>query len=271
MRETRPDVNRSVAAKSVPAAEAALLLAVTACPSLLIPFADNPFEPHKAAFLWAAAVTAAAAIVCAVPRLKRLAADRPWTRWLVQVAIGSAVALVISASLSWSPALAWWGSGLRRYGGFTELALVSVLIVAAVLVTNRTERDRLLACIVLGSVGPTVYALSQWLGVDPLAAQAKAWQRPGSTFGNPLLLSGYLAAVVPLTIAHATSRARPLQKAGGWGLVVLQVAALAAARSTGPLLAIGVAVTVVGSAVLDRKSTRLNSSHSRASRMPSSA
>ena len=116
--------------------------------------------------------------------------------------------------------------------------------------TNQHHRDRLVTCLVLGSIGPTVYALAQWLGVDPLASRGELWRRPGSTFGDPLFLSGYLAAVVPLTIAQAIGGVRREQKVGMWTLVALQIAALAATRSRGPLLAISGATMVAGAMVL---------------------
>lgn len=232
------------------AAEAAVFLTLTACPSVLMAFADNPFEPHKAAFLWVFALAGVAAIVSDLPRLRRLTIDRPWTRGLAGTAICLAVVLAVSATRSQSPALAWWGSGLRRYGAWTELALLAIMTVTALRVTDRARLDAFLVAVALGSIGPTALALSQWFGVDPLGGHGAAWQRPGSTFGNPLFLAGYLVAVVPLTIACALRCPSPMQKVGAWGLVIAQVVVLAAARSSGPLIALAIASTIVGAALL---------------------
>lgn len=221
-----------------------MLLAVTACPSLVIAFGDSPFEAHKAAFLWVAASAGLGAIVSDVPRLKRMLVDRPWTRWLAAVAVASAVALAVSTAGAASPRMAWWGSGLRRHGTVTEIALLSVMAITALLAVDRRRFDRVLAAAVLGSIGPTVYAVSQWIGVDPLAAVPG--QRPGSTFGNPLFLSGYFVAVLPLAIAYAASRPSPAQRVIAWGLVLAQGLVLAVVRSSGPLVALAAAGTIAG-------------------------
>jgi hypothetical protein len=169
----------------------------------------------------------------------------------------SVAGMLVSVWISRSPALAWWGSGLRRYGGLTELALVGVMVTTAILAADRGRFDRCLVAIALGSVGPTVYALFQWAGADPLGPQAAPWPRPGGTFGNPLFLSGYLAAALPVTIACAARRSvRPRRRAAAWGLVGLQSVALAAARSIGPVLGLGLATAIVAAAVLVRRGQR---------------
>jgi hypothetical protein len=251
MRTNRPQVKRVLSAEYAAVAEVALLLALIVCPSLLIPFAANPFEPHKAAFLWTAAVISVVAlIVGSGVHLRKSMVERSAPRWLVITVLCLSLSVVVSVWISESPGLAWWGSGLRRYGGLTELALAGVLVAAVILARDRDRFDRCLVAIVLGSIGPTVYALSQWGGADPLGPGAAAWQRPGSTFGNPLFVSGYLVTVLPVTVACAARAAPPLRTIGAWGLVVLQGVALIAARSIGPALALGAATVIVGTAML---------------------
>jgi hypothetical protein len=251
MRTNQRRVKHVNVAEQSTVAELALLFALVVCPALLIPFAENPFEPHKAAFLWTAVFTSAAAlIVSGVGDIKALIAERPAFRWIVTASLCSVAAMIVSVSISESPALAWWGSGLRRYGGLTEVVLAGAMVVAATVAIDRDRFDRCLTAIMLGSIGPTLYALFQWAGADPLGPGTAAWQRPGSTFGNPLFLSGYLVTVLPITIAYAARSTLPLPTTGAWGLVVLQIVALVAARSVGPALALGAATVIVGTAIL---------------------
>ena len=98
-------------------------------------------------------------------------------------------------------------------------------------------------------------AIDNQVKVSPLAAGAAALRR----FWRPFLLIQTSAAL--LAIAYRVSV--PFREA----------CALAAAWKTAGGLPVAAATTAVAGGLLpeDRKSTRLNSSHSRASRMPSSA
>lgn len=256
MKRNDRDVNSGRAADITLAAESALLLALTACPAILIPFGDSPFEAHKGALLWVAAATSITASLIGVRRWLAVVLDRPWMRSLLVAAVASAVALAVSVVLSQAPALSWWGSGLRRYGGSTQLAFGGILVSTVLMIAaDPTRVDRCVASLVLGSIGPTVYAIAQTLGIDPLALEPAVGARPTSTFGNPLFLSGYLAAAVPMTMSYAMSLTA-WRKRAAWGLVALQGAAIAAARSSGPLLAMAVATALVGALVLAARGRR---------------
>src|SRR6266496_3156528 len=101
--------------------ESAVLMALTTCPSLLIPFAANPYEPHKAAFFWPCA--AVAGVACALPYASRHVRGPvrvEWTRVLVACAAVTMLAMLFSTARSDAPALAWWGSALRRQGAITQ-------------------------------------------------------------------------------------------------------------------------------------------------------
>ena len=231
--------------------ELPLIVALTIGPSLMVPFADSGFEPPKAVLLWVMAFAAVTITIMSGSRdVWRLTSTQPWTRAVSVAAACAAVPLLVSVSLSDAPLLGWCGSALRRFGGGTELALLGVLTVAASVSTKRHVRGRMLIAAAVGGIGPTVYALSQWAGVDPFSAEPTRWVRPGSTFGNPLLLGGYLIAVFPLTIAGAIIAERPLVKRALWALVVLQCAALAVARAAGPILALVAAWAIAGTAFL---------------------
>ena len=94
--------------------------------------------------------------------------------------------------------------------------------------------------------------------------------RPHGTFDNPNFLSEFLVAAAILCMARLLwegdrPRFRRWETAG---IVVFLATALSLAESRGVLFA---AVPAFGFLLVDRKSTRLNSSHSSVSRMPSSA
>ncbi len=249
MKKGRAGVNR-LELDIAPAAEALVCVAVAAVPSLVIPFGENPFEPHKAAFLWAATSAGAAALIASPEQLSRLIRERPWTKRLA-IAVGcSLVSIAVSSILSPAPALAWWGSGVRRFGALTEIALPCLMVIVAALAADPARFGRIVTAAVLGSVAPTLYGMAQWLGVDPLNLDARLFERPSGTFGNPLWLSGYLVAVMPLSVGYAATSSEPLRRRAGAMLVGLQAIAVVAARSRGPILAVSVAAAVVGAAML---------------------
>ena len=256
MGRKKSDVNGERIADIALAAEAALLLAITACPTLLVAFGDSPFEAHKAAFLWAAAAISLTAGLLAGRRWAALASDHFWIRCLLVTVALTAAGVILSVWLSPAPALAWWGSGLRRFGGSTELALGAVLVSGALLIAADPARaDRWIAGLVLASIGPTMYAIAQTLGVDPLALEPAIGARPTSTFGNPLFLAGYLAAALPVTVAYAAGLGS-WRKWIAWALVVAQCAVVAATRSRGPVLALAAVALLVGSLVLAARGYR---------------
>src|SRR5438067_1447029 len=117
MKKGRSDVNNP---ELHAPAEALVLIAVAAIPTLVIPFGENPFEPHKAALLWASAAAGTAAALASPKLLTQLIRERPWTRRLAIAAGCSVASIALSSILSPAPALAWWGSGLRRFGAVTE-------------------------------------------------------------------------------------------------------------------------------------------------------
>lgn len=241
-----------------PAAEAALLLAVATCPALIIPFASHPFEPHKAAFLWMTAAAACAAVAFAPVvvwgQLRRFGGGRR----LFLLGLACAMAgLCLLATFSEAPHLAWWGSILRRYGAATQVSLLAVLGATLLAASGIRAPERLLDALILGSVGPTVYAIAQALRFDPLTWDLGRSQG-NSTFGNWLFFAGYVAAIWPLTVGRAMiatrralhdrgSRPAAVCAAALWILLGLQSAALALAGSRGPLLAL---VATVGLAAI---------------------
>lgn len=248
------DAKGGASIESASAAEAAILVAVATCPALLIPFADHPFEPHKAAFLWVAAAAAfGAALSTPHASWRRIRALDGWPRALIFCAAITVVTTLVSTVLSEAPALAWWGSPLRRQGTLTGIAILYLMSTALVF-SNEASFRRLVTATIVGSIGPTVYALYQVLGVDPLVWDVGVLSRASSTFGNPLFFGGYLVIVWPLTLGRAIVETRRLQidhslsvrVGGAWAMLALQSLALFATRSLGPVLALLVASAIAG-------------------------
>src|SRR5207249_11445309 len=96
------------------ATEALVILSLVVCPALLIPFANNPFEPHKAAFLWTAGFAACVAAATSLSiRPEPLRAAHGPTSWLLACIALATIVMFVSTARSESPALAWWGSPVR--------------------------------------------------------------------------------------------------------------------------------------------------------------
>lgn len=234
------------------ATEIALLVAVAVCPAVVIPQGFHPFDTHKAPLLWTAAAAVFAALVASFFVRRSMAwPANGWRRALIVLAALGTVAMVVSTIRSEAPALAWWGSALRRYGTLTELSLAA-LLVAGVAAGNGAFPRRVWLAVVIGSVLPTLYAAAQLVGVDPLSTGVRIEEPPTSTLGNRLFLSGYLAIVWPLTLGWTVDAWGRVRSA--WDsrfvapllLLVLQSAVLAAARSAGPWLALLIAAALLG-------------------------
>src|SRR5207247_9170038 len=134
-------------------------------PSHQMPFDENPFGPHKAALLWAVTAAATAAVLASPSRMIQRLRERTWTRRLAIAAGCSIASIAASSILSPAPTLAWWGSGVRRFGALTEIALLCTTIVVGVLAADPARFGRIVTAVVVGSVAPTLYGTAQWLGV----------------------------------------------------------------------------------------------------------
>ncbi len=148
--------------------------------------------------------------------------------------------LVLATVFGIAPAEALGGAAVRRHGLLTWLALGVVFCEACVIATSEAGRRRLLAALVAGSVWPSIHALVQAAGMDPVQWTGTVVGRAAGTLGNPLLMAGYLAVVVPLTASQ-------VRRAPGYAVcLLLQLAALAATGSRGPVLALGAGAVVFG-------------------------
>lgn len=213
---------------------AIVLTMLAALPSYFNLAGDQIFEEEKSLLFRAAALMALPGVLVAFRR------DR--TTYLRTPIVLAFLALVVMLGIAtiWAivPADALMGAHLRRHGYATWLA-ASVLFAAMLpAVHSSSGRDAILRAFVIGAAWPSLYVLLQRAGLDPIQWLAPSLGfKPGSTFGNHVLLGGYLALAVPLTALEAWRSHR------GWlVLLVLELSAVAATGSRGAALAVGAAL-----------------------------
>jgi O-antigen ligase len=215
--------------------EAVVLTLLAALPAFINIATERIFEEEKALLLRAAALLALPGAVVLLWRQGGRVLRQP----VVLVFAALTAALMAAAALGVSPRDAFAGVYLRRHGVATWLSLGLVFLVVSAVARAEDGRRRILQAIAIGSLWPSVYAVLQWSEVDPVGWLGTTPGRSGSTLGNPILLGGYLAVAIPLTV-HLAARTvwyRPL--------VLLQLVALAASGSRGPAIALVAAALVL--------------------------
>lgn len=218
-------------------AEAIALTLVAALPAFMNLVSAGVFEEEKSLLVRAAALVALPGAWLG----SRVLGVR-FRRHPIVVSLAAFTAMIVLSSLAAAaPREAFLGAHLRRHGAVTMLALAVLFVALCIGARSRAGRHRLLGAVVIGSIWPSLYLLLQRGGFDPVEwVTATAGPVPGSTFGNPVMMGGYLAAVVSLTAAHAW-RSRSV---GAGVALALQLAALAASESRGALVALAAGTLV---------------------------
>jgi O-antigen ligase/Flp pilus assembly protein TadD len=221
--------------------EAPTLVTLAALPAYINLASLRIFEEEKALLLRAAALVAVAAMAASW----RTSTTRvPWRHPIV-LAFGAWLSvLMCAAAFAIAPYDAWFGAYARQHGTASWLALAVLFLAACDIGRSAAGRDRIVAAVALGSIWPSLYALMQAASLDPVTWTDTIPGRAGSTSGNPILLGGYLAVAIPFTAAAAW-RWRPLALC-----LLLQIAALVATGSRGPLLAAGAAAAIAAVTLL---------------------
>jgi tetratricopeptide (TPR) repeat protein/O-antigen ligase len=223
-----------------------LLALVAVVPGFIDLASARVFEEPKALLVRAAAIML---LAMAAARGFHAWRDRSvWTHPIARAVLALTGAVVASSCFSLLPHVSWWGAYTRGHGALTWLALVVVFLAAAFFCDTPSRRHRLLIASAAGSLVPSTYALLQVAGADPIQWSWILPGRAGSTFGNPILLGGYLAAIVPLTAAAVVVLPNRTARIAAAVALVLQCSALMAAGSRGPLL--GLAAAAVAGLVL---------------------
>ncbi len=184
--------------------EAGWLVALAIVPLEVAVGADRPFEPAKAVLLQALAVVTAGAwllrrVGAPVTRPAGPAGAAP-VRAFVAATAALAVVATAGTALSLSPTVSLAGSSARSHGLLTLVAVWVIAVVAATELRSGGQVTRLLHVATVAAVPVAAVALLQRHGID--AVPVDRVSRPGSTFGNPLLLAGWLVTVTPLVAAR---------------------------------------------------------------------
>jgi len=155
---------------------------------------------------------------------------------------GSFVVAAIMGLLALEPNVALLGSFARAQGVLAVLALTALAGAA----TSLDAQQRVGVYRVAGMLGGVVavYALLQFVGLDPIAPVGVAESRPAATLSNPTTLAGWLVLLLPMTAALALTDAA--RRRGWLLLLVLQFLALLTTGSRSAVLALVGVATVLG-------------------------
>ena len=232
--------------EALPFAVALTLLA--ALPSYFNLATEQIFEEEKALLLRAGALIAVPALITMWRSdMRRMLADP------IVLLFGALLAMLGLATIfAIAPHDALMGAHLRRHG-FLTWAAVAVLFMAILPAVRATSgRDLVVRALVIGAAWPSIYLLLQRAGVDPIQwiAPSEGF-KAGSTFGNHVMLGGYLAMVIPLTALECwrSSRAWVL-------LLLLEMAALMASASRGAALALAAGTATAAAVLIWRQAPR---------------
>ena len=237
------------------------VVAVAAIPSLFNPRGHDAFTVARTGLIEGVGPLAAVCAAFALPfDLRRRAADP-----IILASAAVAVTLVLATALGVVPALSFFAPGVRHEGTFVALSLVAIGFAAATLSADQT--DWLVTAIVVGSIGPAAYTLIEAVlrTVNPEVPDPGS--PAGNAFGNPMLLGGYLATVIPITAARALGALTPDRRQGNgrrfpWesvayaAVVSIQAVALVTVRARGAALATMVAFVLIAAGWKRRSITR---------------
>ena len=117
---------------------------------------------------------------------------------------------VLSALTSYSVRTSFWGKlpAGEGYGVYNSVAYLVLLLVIATHVNKRAQVVRLVNVLCITGFIIGLYAVVQWLELDPFGAVRAGDVRVMSTAGNPIFSGSVLVMTIPLTIALGLSSMR---------------------------------------------------------------
>ncbi len=245
-------MNTKLQAWCAGATETAILLAAVGVPLLVNFYSSRVFEQSKSALLISfAALIAVLALIALIEgagagMLREL--GRAFRRPLVAAAalLGLATALATASSIA--PRLSLLGT-LERMQGLVALAAGLVVFGAvAWLGRDPARRGRIVALLLAASVPVSLFAISQWLGLEVVPGEVESANRAFGTLANPIFLGAYAMLLMPLAIARLAGAARANRPGAfvGYAIVLLlQLLALLVSDSRGPLVGLGVGLGVL--------------------------
>ncbi len=162
-------------------------------------------------------------------------------------AAGFVVANVIAFAFSIDRHQSLFGHGLQHQGLFTILMYVGSFYAARLVFGTCARTEPLLAFVTLGGALVALYAVAQWVGLDPIW-DSRSDGRVFSTLGQPNALAAYLVLVIPIAVVTGLSFQQRSRTVLGAGAAVVATAAAAMTLSRGGLLGllVGCVVLAIG-------------------------
>ncbi len=246
------------------------LAAVT--PALFNPASLRVFEPEKVAFVRAVALLMVAlslaegcraapgsgdgAVESPRSRSARFGGDpgllallHRWNRvpFLLPV-VALMAAYLLSALLSEMPQTSLLGSYRRQFGAATQISYAAIFLVVATHLRTPAQVRRLILALALGTLLPSVYAVAQRLGLDPVHWSMDHSRRVVGSLGQPTFLGAYLAAALPASLLLLRETRSKRGRLGVSTLVALQLAALlfSQSRAAWAGAAVGAGISILG-------------------------
>ena len=175
-------------------AEAALLVLLVVLPAAFNPAGVLAFEPLKASLLRCTAV-----LIGVLWLWGRLGGQDQSIDVGAHPVVRAGLALIglaaVSTMFSIDPRLSFFGSFDRGMGWLSLAAGGVLLVTTADLFADEHRRERAVSALLWGSVIPCCYMVVQRVGVDPMHWASLGV--PGSSFGSPTFLGGYIVLVAP--------------------------------------------------------------------------
>ncbi|HEX6161918.1 MAG TPA: O-antigen ligase family protein [Vicinamibacterales bacterium] len=230
---------------------AVTLTLLVALPSYFNLATDQIFEEEKSLLLRAGALVALPSLAVLWHGGMRSVLRHP----IVMFAAGLLAALAAATAFALVPHDALMGAHLRRHGLVLWISLAIVFAALMDVMRAPAGRQLIVRAIVIGAAWPSLYLLLQRAGLDPWhwIAPSEGF-KAGGTFGNHVMVGGYLAMVIPLTALEAWRSSRL------WAvLLLLQVAALIASGSRGAMLALAAGTAAAGITLLWKYAPRRTS------------
>jgi O-antigen ligase len=163
-------------------------------------------------------------------------------RWFVLLLGCEAMLLVASSCLAADASIALFGTGWRRFGLVSQLAILVIALAAARETSSNPEHFPLvLRGVAISGFLVSLFGIAQYFGWDPWlhASQVKfsGQFRPPGTFGNPTYFANFLIFSVFAGLGVALESGQSLWRGAGW---------LTAAAGTFALLLTGTRSALAG-------------------------
>jgi tetratricopeptide (TPR) repeat protein/O-antigen ligase len=239
-------MNTKLQAWCAGAAETAVLLTAAAVPVFVNFYSFRVFDLNKAAIL--ITLSTVIAVVGLIALIEGLGAGpgagtgkalgRAVRRPLVAAALLLALTTAIATATSILPRLSFFGSAERMMGLMTLLTTLLLFGAVAWLAREPARRGRIVGMLIAASVPVSLFAITQWLGLEVVPGEVESANRAFGTIANPIFLGAYLMLLWPLTASRVVQAAqgnRPGPFVGYFIIAAVQLLALLATDSRGPL------------------------------------